>query len=162
MLSLEPSVHSSRSSVTQLTGHTTDCGCHTAVLQRKRVELKTIDFTRHETCARIQYLKIYHEIAIKCRRNFIYQPNSHPCVRFLFLSYCQWRRAFMFSLICARTNGWINNLDKGDLIRHRAHYDVIVMLKKISVMWYVLWQIYLIKLTKPKINCFQSAWQLTV
>ena len=29
----------------------------------------------------------------------------------------QWRGALMFSLICARINGWINNLDVGDL-RH--------------------------------------------
>ena len=39
----------------------------------------------------------------------------------------QWRGALMFSLICTWTNGWINNQDAGDLRRHRAHYDVIVM-----------------------------------
>ena len=39
----------------------------------------------------------------------------------------QWRRAFMFALICARINGWANNPEAGDLRRHRAHYDVIVM-----------------------------------
>ena len=33
----------------------------------------------------------------------------------------------MFSLICARINGWVNNREAGDLWRHRAHYDVIVM-----------------------------------
>ena len=38
-----------------------------------------------------------------------------------------WRGALMFSLICAWTNGWVNNLVAGDLRRHRAHYDVIVM-----------------------------------
>ena len=39
----------------------------------------------------------------------------------------QWRGALMFSLICAWTNGWVNNRGAGDL-RHRcAHYDVIVM-----------------------------------
>ena len=27
------------------------------------------------------------------------------------------------------TNGWVNNQDPGDLRRHRAHYDVTVMLK---------------------------------
>ena len=36
--------------------------------------------------------------------------------------------AFMFSLICASTNGWANNRDAGDLRRHRAHYDIGVML----------------------------------
>ena len=39
----------------------------------------------------------------------------------------QWHGALMFSLICAWTNGWVNNRDTGDLTRHRAHYDVIVM-----------------------------------
>ena len=33
----------------------------------------------------------------------------------------------MFSLICAWTNGWVNNQDAGDLRRHRDHYDVTVM-----------------------------------
>ena len=39
----------------------------------------------------------------------------------------QWREAFMLSLICARINGWVNNRKAGDLRRHRAHYDAIVM-----------------------------------
>ena len=39
----------------------------------------------------------------------------------------QWREALMFSLICTRINGWVNNGEDGDLRRHRAHYDVTVM-----------------------------------
>ena len=39
----------------------------------------------------------------------------------------QWRGALMFSLICAWTNGWVNNREAGDLRHHRAHYDVTVM-----------------------------------
>ena len=39
----------------------------------------------------------------------------------------QWRRALMFSLICVRTNGWINYREAGDLRHHRAHYDVNIM-----------------------------------
>ena len=39
----------------------------------------------------------------------------------------QWRGALMFPLICVRINGWVNNREAGDLRRHRAHYDVIVM-----------------------------------
>ena len=35
----------------------------------------------------------------------------------------QWRGALMLSLICA----WINNCEAGDLWRHRAYYDVIVI-----------------------------------
>ena len=40
----------------------------------------------------------------------------------------QWRGALMFSFICAWINGWINNRKAGDLRRHRAHYDVILMI----------------------------------
>ena len=36
-------------------------------------------------------------------------------------------RALMFSLICARINGLVNNREVGDLQRYSAHYDVIVM-----------------------------------
>ena len=39
----------------------------------------------------------------------------------------QWRRALMFSLICAWINGSVNNREADDLRRHRAHYDVYVM-----------------------------------
>ena len=39
----------------------------------------------------------------------------------------QWRGALMFSLICVWINAWVNNRKAGDLRRHRAHYDVIVM-----------------------------------
>ena len=48
-----------------------------------------------------------------------------------------WRRALMFSLICARIDGWLNNLEAGDLRRYRAHYDVIVM--KISLQVQTCW-----------------------
>ena len=40
----------------------------------------------------------------------------------------QWRGAFMFSLICVWINSSVNNREAGDLRRHRAHYDVIVMI----------------------------------
>ena len=39
----------------------------------------------------------------------------------------QWRRALVFSLIFAWTNGWVNNRDAGDLRHHCTHYDVTVM-----------------------------------
>ena len=39
----------------------------------------------------------------------------------------QWRGALMFTLICARINGWVNTREAGDLRRYRTHYDVIVM-----------------------------------
>ena len=40
----------------------------------------------------------------------------------------QWCGALMFFfVICAWINGWVNNREAGDLRRHRAHYDVIVV-----------------------------------
>ena len=39
----------------------------------------------------------------------------------------QWGGSLMFSLIYAWINNWVNNRDAGDLTRHRAHCDVIVM-----------------------------------
>ena len=39
----------------------------------------------------------------------------------------QWCGALMFSLICAWINTWVNNRETGDLRRHCAHFDVIVM-----------------------------------
>ena len=44
----------------------------------------------------------------------------------------QRRGALMFSLICTWINGWVNNREAGDLRRHRAHYDVTVI-----VPWFV-------------------------
>ena len=49
----------------------------------------------------------------------------------------QWRGALIFSLISAWINGWVNNPEAGDLRRHHAHYDVIVMDTEImgSAFW---------------------------
>ena len=44
----------------------------------------------------------------------------------------QWRGALMFSLICTRINGWVNNREAGDLRRHRACHDVTVMYLQIT------------------------------
>ena len=40
----------------------------------------------------------------------------------------QRRGALMLSLICPLINSWVNNREAGDLKRHRAHYEVIVMM----------------------------------
>ena len=50
----------------------------------------------------------------------------------------QWRGALMFSLICAWINGWVNNVEPGDLRRHRAHNEVTVMVAACVVkpLWY--------------------------
>ena len=48
----------------------------------------------------------------------------------------QWRGALMFSLICAWTNGLVNNPAAGDLRRHRVHYEVTVMLLGLMLSWH--------------------------
>ena len=45
----------------------------------------------------------------------------------------QWRRALMFSLICAWTKGSVNNRNAGDFRCHRAHYDVVVMNGRVCI-----------------------------
>ena len=45
----------------------------------------------------------------------------------------QQRGAVLFSLFCARTNGWANNRSADDSRRHRAHYDVTVHKRHIFI-----------------------------
>ena len=61
-------------------------------------------------------------------------PPSWPCARGIrrstgFPSQRPTTWAWIFC-ICAWTNGLANNRDPGDLRRHRAHYDVTVMLSR--------------------------------
>ena len=53
-------------------------------------------------------------------------PRYWPFVRGIHKG--QWRAALMFSLISAWIKSWVNDRDVGDLRRHRAHYDVTVMI----------------------------------
>ena len=60
----------------------------------------------------------------------IFRVTGHLCgefagPRFYSPHKGQWRGALMFSLICARINGRVNNGETGDFGRHRAHYDAI-------------------------------------
>ena len=50
----------------------------------------------------------------------------------------QGRGALVFSLTCAWINSWVNNSEAGDLRRHRAHYDVILMTTKCEMYGYSL------------------------
>ena len=65
----------------------------------------------------------YHDDVIKWKHFPHYWPFVHKG---------QWRGALMFSLIWAWINGWVNSREAGDLRRHRAHYDVIVMITRIK------------------------------
>ena len=46
--------------------------------------------------------------------------------------------SFDVSFICAWINSWVSNREAGDLRRHRAHYDAIVMnlFKKTAIFIY--------------------------
>ena len=77
----------------------------------------------------VGWLDVYHDDVIKWK----HFPRYWPFVRGIHRSPVnsphkgQWRGALMFTLICARINGWVNNREAGDLRRNPAHYDVIVM-----------------------------------
>ena len=51
-----------------------------------------------------------------------------------FLHRGQWRWVLMFSLICAWISGWVISREAGDLRRHCAHYDAIVMVLFLSAL----------------------------
>ena len=88
------------------------------------VTLKDADkIDQYETCVTITWWR--HQMGTFSALLAICAGNSPVTGEFPHKG--QWRGALMFSLICARTNGWVNNREAGDLRRHRAHYDVIVM-----------------------------------
>ena len=76
------------------------------------------------------YIRSYHDDVIKWK----HFPRYWPFVRGIHRLPAnsphkgQWRRALIFSLICARINGWVNNRESCDLRRRRVHYDVNVMI----------------------------------
>ena len=86
-------------------------------------------FTWHVSCSVVYICSDMHDDVIKWK----HFPRYWPFVRGIHRSpgnsphKGQWRGALMVCLICARINGWVNNGEAGDLIRHPAHYDVIVM-----------------------------------
>ena len=93
------------------------------VLQENRVLHMTTSYHGHDLC-------LTHDDVIKWK----YFPRYWSFVRGIHQSPVnpqhkgEWRGALMFSLICVWINGWVINREAGDLRRHRAHYDVIIML----------------------------------
>ena len=86
---------------------------------------------------RLGSLELTHDDVIKWR----HFPRYWPCVRGIHRSTVnsshkgQWRGTLMFTLICTRIIGWVNNREAGDLRRNRAHYDVIVMFLRRRGQW---------------------------
>ena len=66
----------------------------------------------------------------------IFRVTGHLCGEFT------GPRALMFSLICVWINSSVNNRKAGDLRRHRAHYDVIVMnCSQVNAIWPLWWSL---------------------
>ena len=81
-------------------------------------------------CWRLLLLHRFHDDVIKWKHFLRYWPFVRGIHRSPVDSphKGQWRGALMFSLIWVWINGWVNSPDAGDLRRHCAHCDVIVIL----------------------------------
>ena len=95
----------------------------------QREFLRTYEHWKYKpTCTKL-HQSVIHDDVIKWK----HFPRYWPFVREIHRSPVnfphkgQWRGALMFSLICTRMNGWVNNREAGDLRRYQVHYDVIVM-----------------------------------
>ena len=72
--------------------------------------------TKHDDVIKWKYFQRYWPFVRGIHRSPVNSPHKgHLC------------GAFIFSLICAWINGWVNNRETGNLRRHHAHYDVTVM-----------------------------------
>ena len=93
---------------------------------------------RNDASNRNSFLRTKYKIIMVTSSNGnVFRVTGHLCGeitgdRWIPRTNGQWRGALMFSLICAWLNCWVNNGEAGDLIRQRAHYDVIVIM--ISVL----------------------------
>ena len=91
---------------------------------------QTVASEKELLCSMVK-LQVLHADVIKWK----HFPRYWPFVRGIHRSPVnslhkgQWRGSLMFALICAWINAWVNNLETGDLRRHQAHYDVILMLR---------------------------------
>ena len=80
------------------------------------------------SCQKTCTNNMVHRCAMTSWNGNIFRVTGHLCGEFTGpLLKGQWRGALMFSMIGVGINGWVNNRKAGDLRRHRAHYDVIVM-----------------------------------
>ena len=101
----------------------------------KRYVLLLVAYTLHSTSINDIEWECFHDDVIKWK---LFRVTGHLCGEFtghrwIPLRKGLWGGAFMFSLICAWINGWVNNRDTGDLRRHCAHYDVTVMFGMLPV-----------------------------
>ena len=94
-----------------------DCGiCEMGLLGRKRGSCSSHFCSRHDDVIKWKHFSRYWPFVRGIHRFPVNSPHKG-----------QWRGALMFSLICTRINGWVNNGEAGDLRRYRAHCDVTVV-----------------------------------
>ena len=88
-------------------------------------------FRSHQPTGLILSIIKHHDDIIKLKHFPLYWPFVRGIHRSLMNSPKKgqwWRGALVFYLIGAWLNGRVNNPESGDLRRHRAHYDVTVMI----------------------------------
>ena len=99
------------------------------------------DLWHHLRSISVENPKEHHDDVIKWK----HYPRYWPFVRGIHRSPVnsphkgQWRGALMFSLICPRINGWVNDRKAGDLRRLRTNYDVTVMIVRHTAHTIVSW-----------------------
>ena len=81
----------------------------------------------HDDVIRWKHFPRYWPFVRGIHRSSVNSPHKGP-----------WGGALIFSLICVWMNGWVNNREAGDLRRHRAHYDVSVMMFKHGLRCYLI------------------------
>ena len=91
-------------------------------LQQKHSKARTL----HDDVIKWKHFPRYWPFVREIHRSPVNSPHKG-----------HWRGALIFSLICVWINGWVNNSEAGDLRRHRAHFDVIVMAHDyLAVLWW--------------------------
>ena len=90
--------------------------CHTHGRGRPQLLSMMVADCQHDDVIKWKHFPRYRPYVRRIHRSPVNSPHKG-----------QWRRTLMFSLIFARINGWVKTGEIGDLRRHHAHYDVIVM-----------------------------------
>ena len=83
-----------------------------------------LQWNRHDDVIKWKHFSRYWPFVRGIHRSLVNSPHKG-----------QWRGALMVSLILARINSWVNNGEARNLRRHRAHYNVIVMILWITSVW---------------------------
>ena len=66
---------------------------------------RVVNSQNHDDVIKWKYFPLYWPFVRGIHRSPVNSPHKG-----------QWREALMFSLICARINGWVNNREAGDLV----------------------------------------------